>query len=256
MLRRGLVWKVALTLLVMAAFALPQRGRTMRRQVYDFSINPEVDQRKLTFVRIKFTMKNLQFNQVWQPPWAHDIPRADRHLMKIVKEFTGIGVNDEGIVLTLDDPELFKYPFAYMCEVGFLDPTEAELQGLREYIKRGGFMIVDDFGNNWWWSDDWGNFESVMKLAFPDKQLKQVDLSHPIFHSYYDMTTIDFPNYRGMGKYFVLEDDAGRVSMIVNFDNDIGEYWEWSDTGGYFGVDLTNEAFKLGVNYIVFALSH
>jgi hypothetical protein len=256
MLRKKRLWILAALLLLTASLAWSQRERMRRpRPVFDFSSNPEVDERKFTFVRVKFNMKNLRNNQVWEPPWAHDIPRAERHLMQILKEFTGIQPNDEGIVLTLDDPEIFKYPFAYICEVGFWDPTEAEMEGFREYIKRGGFMIVDDFGDNWWWADDWRNFESIMKRAFPDRDLKQVDVSHPIFHALLDMKTIDFPNYRGNGKYYVLDDDRGNVSMVVNFDNDIGDYWEWSGTG-YLGVDLTNEAFKLGVNYIIYAFAH
>lgn len=256
MMRRNLAWKVMLLILIATSLALPQRSRRrFLRENLILRSNPDVDRRKFTFVRIKFTMKNLQFNQVWQPPWAHDIPRAERHLMKILQEFTGIETNDDGIVLTLDDPELFKYPFAYICEVGFFDPTEAEIRGLREYIDRGGFVIVDDFGDNFWWSDDWTNFEAIMNRVFPDKKLKEVDVSHPIFHSFFDMKSIHFESYRGVGRYFVLDDQKGRVSMIVNYNNDIGDYWEWSNTG-YVPVDLSNEAFKLGVNYIIYALSH
>lgn len=256
MRKKGFVYAGLIAVLVFSAWAFPQRGRARLRETFESWTNSEVDQRKFTFVRVKFTMKNVQYNQVWLPPWAHDIPRADRHLMKIMQEFTDLETNEDSIVLTLDNPELFKYPFAYICEVGFFDPTPAEIEGLREYLQRGGFLIVDDFGDNFWWSDDWVNFEAIMKRVFPNRQMKQVDIAHPLFHSFFDMKNIDFPNYRGMGKYYVLEDDAGRACVIANFNNDIGEYWEWSDTSGYFGVDLTNEAFKLGVNYLVYALSH
>src|SRR6266508_449239 len=97
MIRRSLIWKIAVAVLFASFLALPQRGRHRNiATYYDLDVNnPAVDPRKLTFVRIKYTMKELQFNQIELPPWGHDVPRADRHFMKIIQEFTGIAVNED-----------------------------------------------------------------------------------------------------------------------------------------------------------------
>jgi hypothetical protein len=188
--------------------------------------------------------------------WSHDYPRADQHLPRIVHEITTVAVNVEGSnVLTFDDPELFKHPVAYLSEPGFWTLTESEAANLRAYLLKGGFLIFDDFEE-----EQWHNFAAQLKRALPEYRLIPLDVSHPIFHCFFDMKTIDFPHplVDVRPSYFgVFEDnDPGkRMLAIVNYNNDIAEYWEWSDTG-WFPLDITNEAYKLGVNYIVYPLTH
>ena len=55
--------------------------------------------------------------------------------------------------------------------------------------------------------------------------------------------------------FWGIRDDAGRLQVVANFNNDIGEYWEWSEHG-YYPIELSNEGYKLGVNYIIYALTH
>jgi hypothetical protein len=188
--------------------------------------------------------------------WAHDYPRADRHLPLILEELTSIAANIEGSnVLDLDDPELLKYPIIYLSEPGFWTMTDRQAQALRMHILKGGFIIFDDFEH-----DQWYNFEAQLRRALPESRLIEIDVSHPIFHSFFEMKTIDFPHplvnvtpsYYGI---FEDNDPKKRLMGIVNYNNDIAEYWEWSDTG-MFAVDVTSEAYKLGVNYIVYALTH
>ena len=188
--------------------------------------------------------------------WAHDYPRADRHLSQILAELTTISVHAEGTnVFHLDDPELFKHPVAYVSEPGFWTMTDSEARSVRSYLLRGGFLIFDDFEQ-----EQWFNFEAQIQRVLPEYRLIELDISHPIFHCFFDLKNIDFPHplvpvYPSYFGIFENNDPSQRMLAMVNYNADVAEYWEWSDQG-FFPVDITNEAYKLGVNYVVFAMTH
>ena len=190
-------------------------------------------------------------------PWAHDYPRAERNLMKILEAITSVnpfqGPNG-GNILPVDDPELHKFPFAYMSEPGYWTLTDDEAHGLRSYLQKGGFVVFDDFRG-----DHWGNFESQLLRVLPEARLVELDVSHPIFHAFFDIKTLDMPWMYDLQPRFygVFEDNDpdARLMVIANYNNDIGEYWEYSDTG-YLPIALSNEAYKFGVNYAIYAMTH
>jgi hypothetical protein len=133
--------------------------------------------------------------------------------------------------------------------------SEEEALLLRQYVLKGGFLIFDDFEN-----EQWDNLEAQLMRVLPELRPIRIDVSHPIFHSFFDMESIDFPHplVDVMPTYYgVFEDNdpSGRMLAIVNYNNDIAEYWEWSDSG-WLPIDITNEAYKLGVNYMIYALTH
>ncbi len=140
----------------------------MLRRGRHFPGNVEYDGR-LVFVRIRY---NSGFGgggfqsrgSRGEPPWAHDYPTADTHLMRILKELTVANPRvDESNVLTLDDPDLLDYPIAYMSEPGYWTMSDEEMKGLRVYLQKGGFIIFDDFRDNHWY-----NLEEQMKKVLPD----------------------------------------------------------------------------------------
>jgi len=224
------------------------------------SLAPAQDRRedvsgRFTFARIKFGGEMLsRFDAFGQgPPWSHDYPRGGRHLMKILTELTKAEANPEEIILTFDDPELFKYPFAYICEVGFMQLSDAEIKGMREYLLRGGFLLVDDFRGEW----ALANLREHIRRALPELELQELDINHPAFNCFFDIETLDvMPPYGGgIPKFYGLSDKDGRLMMVVNYNNDISEYWEWSDDP-FLPIEETNEAYKFGVNYVLYALTH
>jgi hypothetical protein len=158
--------------------------------------------------------------------------------------------------MSLDDPQLHEFPLAYMSEPGYWLPTEEEVAGLRSYIEKGGFVIFDDF-RDWHWQ----NFEEQMRRVLPDTQLVELDVTHPIFHSFFDIASLDFVQFYDRGHkpifYGAFEgnDPSRRLLLVANYNNDIGEYWEYSDTG-WVPIDLSNEAYKLGVNYVIYSMTH
>jgi hypothetical protein len=192
--------------------------------------------------------------------WDHDTPRAERHLMKILEEITMLRPQmDCGAVHAFGDPESFKYPIAYVSEPGFWTMNEEEFKGVREYVAKGGFIIFDDF-----FADAWYNFEQLWRAAFPDLQLVKIDKSHPLFDAFYRIESIDM-FYSGQGPFqgapaeyygaYQDNDPKKRLVMIANYNNDLGDYMEFSDEG-WVPIALSNEAYKLMVNYIVYGMTH
>jgi hypothetical protein len=193
-----------------------------------------------------------------EPPWAHDFPRAEYNFLKILSELTFVrSFVDQGNIRTLDDPELTKFPVAYMSEPGFWVMSEAEIAGLRNYLLKGGFIIFDDFRGGHIY-----NLESQMRRVYPAAPFQKLDATHPIFHSFFEINELDPDSgyYAREGPtewlgIFEDNDPRKRLIAIANNNHDLGELWEFSDTG-YMPVDLSNEAYKFGVNYVMYALTH
>ena len=189
--------------------------------------------------------------------WSHDFPRAERNFLRLVDEVTLVGTHTEGSnVFTLDDPELFSFPAAYIVEPGFWHPSDEEVATLGTYLAKGGFLIVDDFRGPY----ELANLEQQLARALPGARVTPVDEADAIFDSFFriDPRAV-IPPYGGRAPawYGIYEDNdpARRLQVIINYNNDIAEYWEFSDYG-FYPIDLSNEAYKLGVNYVVYALTH
>ncbi|MEW6129830.1 MAG: DUF4159 domain-containing protein [Acidobacteriota bacterium] len=193
--------------------------------------------------------------------WSHDFPEAGLHLRKILSEVskTPVYVEENEYVFTFNDPNLHKYPLAYICEVGHLDMSEDEIKGMREYLLRGGFLIVDDFRGDW----EYQNFFEYVKRAFPEEEykIKPLDVSHPIFNCFFSIKTLELnPMYRQRGynfnpQFLGMEDKHGRLMMIINFNYDVSDYWQWSNDP-FAPIEESNTAYKFGVNYIFYAMTH
>jgi len=192
--------------------------------------------------------------------WDHDTPRAERHLMKILEEITTLRPKmDCGAVYAFGDAESFKYPIAYVSEPGFWTMDESELKGIREYVAKGGFIIFDDFFDQAWY-----NFEERWRQAFPDLQLQPIPRTHPLFDAFYDVRATQLFYQANGGRrgaeaefYGAYEDNdpTKRLVAIAGYNNDLGEYMEFSDEA-FVSIDLSNEAYKIMVNYLVYAMTH
>ena len=260
---RLLVAVTVVALLCVAATVLAQRGGFGgRRQSLQILPNPRYDGR-FTFVRVRYETAPGGYWDRNLPAWAHGYPRAEQNLMKIMNEVSYLNPHVEEIAtLTFDDPELFKYPVAYLIEPGWWTMSEREAMGLRAYLQKGGFVIVDDFkytGEHG--GRGWEAFDENMRRVLPDARFVDVSPSHPIYHSFFDIDSFDIiPQYYNRGRpifrgLYEDNDPTKRLQMIVNYNTDISQFWEYSATG-IQPIDDTNEAFKLGVNYIVYGLTH
>ena len=192
-----------------------------------------------------------------EPMWAHDYPRAERNFLAIVDETTFVRAQTQGSnIYTFTDPDLFRYPIAYIVEVGAWNPSDEEVGSLGEYLRKGGFLIVDDFRGRW----ELDNLEFHLRRALPELNMVTVEPTDEIFDSFFRIVPDDvIPPYGGEPPlwYGIYEDNdpTKRLMVMINANNDLSEYWEFSDRG-YYPIDLSNEAYKLGVNYVVYALTH
>ncbi|MGH7714232.1 MAG: DUF4159 domain-containing protein [Gemmatimonadaceae bacterium] len=253
--RGSLLAAIGLTMAAGVVFAQQFGGRRGRNRGRDPMPNSAYDGR-YTFTRVRFE----PFTGGWDLKWDHDYPRAESHLMKILKELTTVRPRtlDGGNIYGFDDPELFKHPIAYVSEPGFWTLTESEAISLRKYIAKGGFLIFDDFRHE----AEFENFASRMREVLPNVSIVPLDATHPIFDSFFhiDDETLHMrhPYENVLAEFYGIYEDndpSKRLIAIINYNNDIGDYWEFSDEG-FVPVELSNEAYKLGVNYIVYALTH
>jgi hypothetical protein len=220
---------------------------------------------RFTFVRVNYETAPGGYWAGGRPSWAHGYPLAERNLMKIMNEVSYLGAHDEEInTLALDDPQLAKYPVAYIIEVGWWTLTDREAAALRAYILKGGFVIVDDFKMPGWRGipgGGWEPFAENMKRVLPEARFFEMQATHPIFHAFFEINELDnFPQAYNSGQpifrgVFEDNDPAKRLQIIVNYNTDISQYWEWSGRG-FRPFDQTNEAYKLGVNYLIYGLTH
>ena len=256
----------AATLVACAANALAQRGfRNFGgppRGPFHVQPNTPYDGR-FTFVRVNYETAPGGYWYGGWPAWAHGYPLAEQNLMKIMNEVSFLGAHDEEInTLSFDDPELCKYPVAYVIEVGWWQMSDREAAALRTYMQKGGFVIVDDFKvRGFGGGGGWDIFAANMQRALPGVRFYDMDPSHPIFHTFFEIDDLDIvpqayiagrPVFRGV---YEDNDPTKRLQMIVNYNTDISQYWEWSGTG-LRPIDDTNEAYKLGVNYLIYGLTH
>jgi hypothetical protein len=251
--------------LSLAGAALAQRrgfGGFGGRDRFQLQPNAPYDGR-FTFVRVNYETAEGGYWYRGLPAWAHGYPIAEQNLMKIMNELSYLGANEEEInTLSLDDPELFKYPVAYIIEVSWWTLTDRQAAALRAYMQKGGFVIVDDFkARGDFGSPGWQVFEENMQRVLPGARFVEMEATHPIFRCFFEIETLEnFPQaynagppvFRGL---YEDNDPKKRLQMIVNYNTDISQYWEWSGRG-LRPFDETNEAYKLGVNYIIYGMTH
>jgi hypothetical protein len=253
MRRRRLVRVGVVAVLVLGAVAttLAQRGGFFRSR-------PRVERApyngQFTFTRLSYG-GGLGFGR-GRSNWNHDYPQADMNLPMIVDSLTALRPNlNVSNILDLEDPEIFRNPILYMWEPGYWQVTDAGARHLREYMLKGGFVVFDDFEANQWY-----NFETQFLRAMPEAEFIRLDTSHRIFHSFFDMDDMNLPHPSVPVEpafFGVFEDnDPGkRMMAFVCYNSDVAEYWEWSGRG-YFPVDTTNDAYKLGINFMIYAMTH
>jgi hypothetical protein len=194
------------------------------------------------------------------PPWHHDYPLSDEFLVSLVHEITGIRVAPNSYkIVRLDSDDVFKYPFVYLSEPGFLDLNDKEIANLREYIHRGGFVIADDFRDedflgNW---DELDVLRTTLKRALPDRELVRLDLRHPIFHSFFDVDTLDMKAPYGNFKpqFWGLADKQGNIQVLAFYNNDIGDFWKYLDEGDA-PLEDSSRATRIGIDAIIYSMTH
>ena len=203
-----------------------------------------------------------------EAPWHHDYPYGDETFPTVLGEVSTVKTGPTSFkVVDIDSAELFRYPFAYLCEPGYIDLSPKDALNLREYLDRGGFLFVDDFRTSEFSrqtgggpEDDIGHFRRELKKMYPERDFVRLDLSDPIFRMFYTIKSLDmmapyiFPG-QGPAEFLGLRDAHGNLQMILNNNNDVSEYFEWINQGRMSMHDAAT-AFHFGINYALYAFTH
>jgi Domain of unknown function (DUF4159) len=197
--------------------------------------------------------------------WTIDYPRSDRHLLAGIRRLTRIDTKSVEQVVELDgSDDIYNWPFVYGVETGHWKLSDAEAAQMRDFLERGGFFMCDDFHGTL----EWEVFAESMKKVFPDRPIVDLDNKDPIFHVIYDLdnrfqipglqylysgNTYEFDGFEA--KWRGIYDDNGRLMVAICHNMDMGDAWEHSDNPAY-PENLASLAYRIGVNYVVYHLTH
>lgn len=223
-----------------------------------------------------FTFVRVQYDSIgpfgWWDRWDNDYPDGDWNFSYRLQQLTSLKVAPDGKLLRLTDPELFHHPFIYMAGVQRMALSATEKKSLRRYLLNGGFVMMDDF----WAPEGWANVLYEMQGVFPDRRPVELTLEHEIFHNVYDLKKLpqvvdiktwergySFEHWHGNSRgderphFWAYFDDAGRMVALLCHNNDIGDGWEREgENREYFREFSEKQSYPLGINIIVYAMSH
>jgi hypothetical protein len=200
----------------------------------------------------------------WRNAWSRDYPKADRQFLIAMHRLTRIDGRPTEQVVTLDSDEIFNYPWIYAVQVQMWSFTDAEAKRLREYLLKGGFLMVDDFHG----TEDWENFMNGMRQVLPDRPVEDLQSGDEIFHTLYDVDdkmqipgeqwirtgrTYEKDGYQP--KWRAIRDDKGRIMVAICHNMHLGDAWEWADDPNY-PEPFASMAFRVGLDYIIYGMTH
>lgn len=198
--------------------------------------------------------------------WSTDFPKADRQFMVVLKRLTNLDGYDNENAVALNDPNLRRFPFLYALEVGNMSLTEPEIQGLRNYLDAGGFLVIDDF----WGVREWQNFEYEIARVLPGREIVDLPIDHPLFNAFYTITEVrqtpaigrgvnGVPTWEGQDAQVPMVkgiyDDEGRLMVVINWNTDLGDAWEHAENP-FYPLEYSTYAYQVGVNMVVYGMSH
>ncbi len=187
--------------------------------------------------------------------WSHNYPQSDQNLNEFLERTTRINLEITSYkIVELGSDEVFDYPFAYVSEPGEMELTDQEVINLREFILRGGFVIMDDFDGSW----QWAQMASQVKRAFPENTFVPLSINEPVFQILNPIDDFqDMANYVPGGEitYYGLFNPKGDIAILAGHNNDLANFWDWYADGAMPLLPST-DAFRLGTNAVIYSMTH
>jgi len=228
---------------------------------------PPADPREkaeFTFARFHYDL-GAEFGGYFHfPRWAADYPKADRQFIRGVRRLTRIDGRSTETVLDARSDDLYDWPWLYAEDAGAWRMTVAQASRLREYLLRGGFLMLDDSHGDY----EWENMVAGVRMILPDRPIEDLANGDEIFHVTYDLDDrIQVPGTRyvwghrqytadsATPKWAAIRDDKGRIMVAICHNSDVGDAWEWADSAEY-PEHAASVAYRIGVNYIIYAMTH
>lgn len=221
-------------------------------------------QSEFHFTRLAFGVNGHPFSSYPGEPWLRDWPDAEYHFLQGVRRLTRIDAGEYRQVSLLNDA-IFDYPVVYAVKVGYWHLNNREVTRLREYLLKGGLLMVDDFHG----PNEWAQFIATVRKVFPDKVIVDIPDEHEIFHVLYDLDDrqqipgrnsvyngVTWEHPLGIPEHWRgIYDTDGRVLMAINFNMDLGDAWEHADDA-FYPEPMTALAYRIGINYIIYSMTH
>jgi hypothetical protein len=242
----------------------------------DFPLPPDWDKKtEWTRARLKYpSVYARYYPRGGDLNWTIDYPRSDRHLLQGVRRLTRIDTRSVEQIVELDgSDDIYNWPMLYAVEVGHWVLPDDQVAQLREFLLRGGFLMVDDFHGDEPYHNvrsEWQVFRNSMDKVFPDRPIEDLDNSNPIFHTIYDLDerfqvagwqwsvtgrTYEAGETGKTAHWRAIFDDKGRVMVAICHNMDLGDAWEWSDDPRY-PEKWASLAYRIAMNYFVYDLTH
>jgi hypothetical protein len=259
--------RIRLTAAVLALCALSSvaLGQFFRRGYAPTPDRPLADPKEWVFARLAYDGGGYGGGYRGGSRWATDYPRAEYHFSQAVERLTRIDVHPDGQIVSPNTDVLFDYPWLYAVEVGSWGFDQAQATRMREYLLRGGFLMVDDFHGE----AEWQVFIEGMRTIFPDRPVESVPETDPIYSQPYEIgerQQVPGPGYMSSGLLYErydgvtphwrgIRDDEGRWMVLISHNIDYGEGWEQADNPAY-PQPFTRQAYEVAVNYLIYGMTH
>lgn len=220
---------------------------------------------EFVFARLKFLGAGGRFGGFGGNWWAIDYPKSDRALVQGIRRLTRVHVRSVEQVVDPDSDDIFNWPWMYAGQVSHWTFTPSQAARVREYLLKGGFLMIDDSHGDF----EWQVVLAGLRMIFPDRPVGDLRPDDEIYHVLYDLDgTVQIPGTRfiwgggrypegvaGHPKYRAIRDDRGRVMIAVCHNTDVADAWEWADSPDY-PERQASASFRLTTNYIIYGLTH
>jgi hypothetical protein len=243
---------------------IPSLRSLVEEEDHPVPVPPDADEKtEWMFARLRYPSLRIM-SWTTRDSWPTDYPKADRQFVQGVRRLTRVHTRSKEEIVNLDDDSIYRTPWIYAVEVGHWGLTDAQCARLREYLLRGGFLMVDDFHG----SQEWAVFMATLNKVFPDRTVANIEDGDPIFHVLYDLgERYQVPGIQYWFTHHIYEkdgyepewkaiyDDRGRVMVAICHNMDLGDAWEWADHPAY-PERYASLAYRVGINYIIYSMTH
>jgi uncharacterized protein DUF4159 len=216
-----------------------------------------------TFARFHYDLDS-QFGVFRFQRWAADYPKSDRQFTVGVRRLTRLHARSTEHVIDAKSDDLYDWPWLYVEDAGAWHMTEEQAARLREYLLRGGFLMVDDSHGDY----EWQTFLTGIRMVFPDRPIEDLRNQDEILHVVYDLDDrVQIPGTRyiwghrpytpdsAIPVWRAIRDDKGRIIVAICHNSDVGDAWEWADSPQY-PERAASLAYRIGINYILYGMTH
>jgi Domain of unknown function (DUF4159) len=246
--------------------AAQSRNGMRRWAQYEYEMQDPAEDPPDAYREAEYAFARLRYRSYRRrrPNWGTDSNKAERQFVQGVRRLTRIDTRSVEQIVDVDSDDVFNWPWLYAVEVGHWELSDSQAQRLRKYLDRGGFLMVDDFHGTY----EWSVFLASLRKIFPDRPVVDVPNEDEIFHVFYDLDKrfqVPGLQYVYSGRTYerdgvtpqwrAIYDDKGRIQVAICHNMDLGDAWEWADNPRY-PEPFAGLAFRIGVNYVVYPMTH